>query len=63
MKTKFNISIFQRQKKDFKNAFHINTLTYLLFPRDNAASSSIIQGWQYEFYMFDFINRNMIEPS
>lgn len=61
MKSKFNIALFQRQKKDFKNAFHVNTLAYMLFPKDNAVSSSIINGWQYEKYLFDFLNINQIE--
>lgn len=61
MKTKFDISVYQIQKKDFVNAFHTNTLKYALFPNDNAVTSSIIQGWQYEWYMFDFLNRNQID--
>lgn len=61
MKTKFDINIYQIQKKDFVNAFHNNTLKYALFPNDNAVTSSIIQGWQYEKYMFDFLNRNQID--
>lgn len=61
MKTKFKVDIFQRHKKDFKNAFKINTLIYALFPKDNAVTSAIINGWQYEKYMFDFLNMNQIE--
>jgi len=63
MKNKFNVSIYQRYKKDPINAFQTNTLLYSLFPNDNAVSSSIIEGWQYEFYMFDFIQKNMIETQ
>lgn len=63
MKTKFDINIYQINKKDFKNAYSINTLKYALFPRDNAVTSSIIQGWQYEPYMFEFLNRNLIETT
>jgi FkbM family methyltransferase len=61
MKSKFDIKIFQIQKKDWTNAFHTNTLKYALFPNDNAVTSSIIQGWQYEWYMFDFLSRNQID--
>jgi FkbM family methyltransferase len=61
MKTKFDIVIYQLQKKDFINAFHTNVLKYALFPKDNAVTSSIIWGWQYEKYMFDFLERNQIE--
>lgn len=60
MKTKFDINVYQIQKKDWTNAFHINVLNYALFPNDNAVTSSIINGWQYEWYMFDFLNRNQI---
>ena len=61
MKTKFGINLYQNKKKDLKNAFHINTLTFALFPNDNAVTSSIIDGWQYEKYMFDFLEDNQIE--
>lgn len=60
MKTKFNIKIYQTQKKDFTNGFLVNTLTYALFPKDNAVTNAIIEGWQYEKYMFDFIEQNQI---
>ena len=61
MKTKFEIGLYKSNKKDFKNAFHTNTLIYALFPNDNAVTSSIIEGWQYEKYMFDFLERNQID--
>ena len=63
MKTKFNINIYQTQKKDFKSAFYTNALKFALFPNDNAVTSAIIQGWQYEFYMFEFLERNHIETT
>jgi FkbM family methyltransferase len=61
MKTKFQIGLYQLDKKDFRNAFHVNKLTYALFPKDNAVTSSIIEGWQYEPYMFHFLERNQID--
>ena len=61
MKTKFEIKIYQIQKKDPTSGFHKNVLTYALFPNDNAVTSSIINGWQYEKYMFDFLERNQID--
>ena len=61
MKTKFEIGLYKFNKKDFRNAFHINSLMYSLFPNDNAVSSSIINGWQYEKYMFDFLEKNQID--
>jgi FkbM family methyltransferase len=63
MKTKFDINIYQIRKKDFKSAYVINDLKYALFPNDNAVSSSIINGWQYEPYMFEFLNKNLIETT
>ena len=61
MKTKFQIGLYQLDKKDFRNAFHVNKLIYALFPKDNAVTSSIINGWQYEKYMFDFLEQNQID--
>lgn len=58
---KFNVNIYKRQKKDPVSAFYTNILTYALFPNDNAVSQSIIENWQYEWYMFDFLNRNQID--
>jgi len=63
MKNKFDVKIYQIQKRDFKSAYTINTLKYALFPNDNAVTSSIIQGWQYEPYMFEFLNKNLIETT
>jgi FkbM family methyltransferase len=63
MKTKFGINIYQIRKKDFKSAYVINDLKYALFPNDNAVSSSIINGWQYEPYMFEFLNKNLIDTN
>ena len=61
MKTKFDINIYRIEKKDPTNAFHTNVLRYALFPNDNAVTSSIIERWQYEKYMFDFLERNQID--
>jgi len=61
MKSKFITQIYQIQKKDLTNAFTTNTLKYALFPNDNAVTSSIIEGWQYEWYIFDFLNKNQID--
>jgi FkbM family methyltransferase len=61
MKTKFDIGLYKVSKKDFRSAFHVNSLIYALFPNDNAVTSSIIEGWQYEKYMFDFLEQNQID--
>lgn len=61
MKTKFNIEIYFTEKVDKINALVKNKLKYALFPNDNAVTSSIIQGWQYEPYFFEFLKSNCIE--
>lgn len=61
MKTKFNVEVYITEKVDLVNPFVKNRLKYALFPKDNAVTSSIIQGWQYEPYMFDFLKKNCIE--
>jgi FkbM family methyltransferase len=61
MKKKFNVNVYQSPKKDMISPFIVNNLRFVLFPYDNAVTSSIIEGWQYEFYMFDFLKKNYIE--
>ena len=46
MKNKFNIGLYKLNKKDFRNAFHVNSLIYALFPKDDAITNSIINGLQ-----------------
>jgi FkbM family methyltransferase len=57
---KFQIGLYQNTKKDPLNGFNTNQLAFALFPNDNAVSSSIINNWQYEWYMFDFLTKNLI---
>lgn len=57
---KFQIGFYQNKKKDPLNGFITNQLNYALFPNDNAVTDSIIKGWQYEWYMFDFLTKNLI---
>jgi hypothetical protein len=63
MKTKFDINIYPIRKKDVSSAFVVNDLRFALFPKDNAITASIIEGWQYESYMFEFLYRNHIKTS
>jgi len=58
---KYKTGLFQTKKRDFNNSLEFNELRYALFPNDNAVTSSIIQGWQYEPYLFDFLRLNMID--
>lgn len=60
MKNKFENRIYQINKRDFVKGFEVNTLKYALFPNDDAITMSIIQGWQYQQYMFDFFALNQI---
>jgi len=60
---KLQIGLYNNTKKDPLNAFTSNQFTYALFPNDNAVSTSIINGWQYEWYMFDFLTKNLVETK
>jgi FkbM family methyltransferase len=57
---KFQIGLYKSLKKDPLNAFLTNELNYALFPNDDAVTFSIIKGWQYEWYIFDFLTNNQI---
>jgi FkbM family methyltransferase len=57
---KFQIGLYKSLKKDPLNSFLTNELNYALFPNDNAVTLSIIEGWQYEWYIFDFLTKNQI---
>ena len=61
MKNKFRTELYQIVKPDPRNKSIRNTLRFCLFPNDNAVSSSIIGGWQYEPYLFEFLQKNQIE--
>jgi FkbM family methyltransferase len=63
MKRKFNVSFYQSSKKDFYKPYLKNNFTFALFPKDNAITSSIIEGWQYHNYMFEFFQLNKIDAS
>jgi FkbM family methyltransferase len=57
---KFKIGLFKNLKKDPLNAFVTNELNYALFPNDDLVSISIMEGWQYQPYMFEFLSINQI---
>jgi FkbM family methyltransferase len=63
MKRKFNVSFYQSSKKDFYKPYLKNNFTFALFPKDNAITSSIIEGWQYHNYMFEFFQFNKIDAT
>lgn len=61
MKSRFNINLYQIEKRDFFSRFFIHKFKFALFPNDNAVTSSIINGRQYEPYIFDFLVKNNID--
>lgn len=61
MKRRFNVQLYGQTKSDFFKPIIKNTYKYALFPNDNAVSSSIINGWQYEPYLFEFLKVNNID--
>ena len=63
MKRRFTTNIYQFSKKDFFQPFIKHNLKYALFPKDNAITSSLIEGWQYHDYMFEFFTMNNIDAN
>lgn len=61
MKNKFSVEYYQRVRKNILRPLETNFRRYVLFPNDNAVTASIIEGWNYEEYIFHFINDNMLD--
>lgn len=61
MKKIFNIQYYERIRKNHINSLVPANRKYILFPKDNAVSSSLIDGRTYEPYMFKFISDNLID--
>ena len=61
MKNKFSVEYYQRVRKNVLRPLDANFRRYVLFPNDNAVTASLIEGWNYEEYMFHFINDNMLD--
>lgn len=61
MKKTFNINYYERIRHNHVNPLIQSIRKYILFPKDNAVTSSLINGWIYEPYMFRFISDNMID--
>lgn len=57
----FNINYYERIRKNHIQPLNLAFRKYALFPNDNAVTSSLIDGWVYEPYMFEFISYNMLE--
>jgi FkbM family methyltransferase len=61
MKRTFDVKYYERHRKSILKPLQKNDRKYILFPNDNAVTSSLIDGWIYEPYIFHFINDNMID--
>lgn len=60
MKNRYQIGIYHIEKRDFHSRFFIHKFKFALFPNDNAVTSTIINGRQYEPYIFDFLVKNNV---
>lgn len=63
MKKRFIVEFYKRFRKSKARVFYSTARNYLLFPNDNAVTSSLINGWEYEPYFFDFLSDNLIDLS
>lgn len=61
MKKTFKVEYYERNRKNHIQPLLPAKRKYVLFPNDNAVTSSLIEGWVYEPYLFQFISDNMIE--
>ena len=65
MKSKLKNEIYQAIRPNYRSIIygefnHPILRKYCLFPNDNAVTQSLIQGFLYEEYMFDFLKDNSI---
>lgn len=65
MKSKFKNEIYQTYRPNYESFVYrgfenVVSRKYCLFPNDNAVTQSLIQGFLYEPYMFDFLKDNSI---
>jgi FkbM family methyltransferase len=61
MKSKFKSEYFQVLRPNHITHQGRVLRKYCLFPNDNAVTSTLINGWVYEPYMFDFLKDNQIK--
>lgn len=60
-KRRFIVEFYRRFQKDKLRALYQTARSFILFPNDNAVSISIIQGSEYEPYLFQFLSDNLID--
>lgn len=58
-----NLGLYKTEKKYYNQKSFTYLINYFLFKNDNLVSRSIIEGWQYHKYFFDFLELNEIELS
>ena len=61
MKKTFNVGYYERERKNHVNPLLPAKRKYVLFPKDNAVTMSLINGQVYEPYLFSFISDNLID--
>lgn len=60
MKKQFIVQYYERIKQNKAFPLYYTNRKYVLFPKDNAVTDSLIRGWDYEPYIWRFLNRNCI---
>jgi len=60
MPNRFNIEMYGLSKQDFFDPYTYHKYRFVLFPKDNSVTQSIIKGFQYEHYIFKFLVENDI---
>lgn len=60
MKKRFYTNVYSQVKSDHVKPNIKHSLKFALFPRDNAVTQAIIENYQYEDYIFEFLVKNNI---
>lgn len=60
MLNRFNVEMYGLSKRDFFDPYTYHKYRFVLFPKDNSVTQSIIKGYQYEDYLFKFLVENDI---
>lgn len=60
MRNRYHIELYESKKRNPIDRYEFNQLRYALFPKDDAVSWCIINGVQYEPYIFEFFDKNKI---
>jgi len=63
MLNRFNVEMYGISKQDFFDPYIYHKYRFVLFPKDNSVTQSIIKGYQYEPYLFKFLVKNCVALS